>query len=215
MPYHYQMNKTQLVLCSIIAINTLFHPVLKAQSNCESITESLVKQGQKHEKFGALYVLGKSEARIRTMGQSEARNQGMILMSEAVTAYMQANLKDQLLFTDEAQQGRFEMQLLGKSEKGTTDIAGQSYHTTYTSVNLTLNGVREVNSNECEAGHLTNYYKLMVMTPEGIFKTIEEAIISFAEKDESPANALLDSWEKSTLKASLLELQKKYEKKMN
>ena len=83
-------------------------------------------------------------------------------------------------------------------------------------MSLTLHGVREIMSNECpsENGGSNNYYKLLAMTPEGIMLTIEEAIMSFADRDESTTDELLNSWKQSELKASLLEQQKKYEKKM-
>ncbi|MDW3191567.1 MAG: hypothetical protein R8G66_04360 [Cytophagales bacterium] len=211
------MNKVTIVLVSIFTVYPLFLPQLHAQSNCETITTSLEKAAQKHEKLGALTAHGNYESRSRMMGNSYARNQAMELMAEAVTGYMRNHLTETLSFSSEEQQDRFAAQLLGESEQGVATIGGQQYNSSSSFVSLTLHGVREVTSNECplKNGGSSIYYKLLAISPEGIIQTIDEAIVSFAENEEISGEALIDSWEKSALKASLLEQQKKYEKKMN
>lgn len=210
------MNKSIHVLISVITIYASILPHLKAQSNCEDITTSLEQAAQKHEKFGALTILGKSEAMVRTMGRSAAHHKGMALMSQAITAYMQTRLQDELVYANDEQQERFAVRLLGKPEKGNTSISGRQYSSSNALVSLNLFGVREVMSNECpsENGGSGSYYKLLAISPEGIAQTIDEAIVSFAEKEENSGQALIDSWQQSELRASLQEQQKKYEKKM-
>lgn len=168
----------------------------------------------KREKFGALTVIGKTSDRSPMMGKAEAQQKGMQLMSETITTYMQTHLSDQLKFSDEGQQNRFQVQLLGKSEHGSATIAGQSYNTTNTSINLTLYGVRELMSSTCKTSESsTHYLKLLAMPLEGVIETIDAAIKAFAEKDASPSEGLIDSWMQSELKAELMEQQQKYQKK--
>ncbi len=205
----------RLFMLAFLFLNTLMTPQLKAQANCQELINAVEKEKQKREKFGALTVIGKSTSRSASMGKAEALNKARVLMAESITEYMQTNLQDQLQFANDGQKERFEVQVLGKSEKGSAVIGGASYQSTQTSVDLTLYGMRMAMNDACAAvdGGSTDYYNLAAMPPDGMIQTIEEAIKVFADKDESSAKALMDSWMQSELKASLQQQQKKYKKK--